>query len=682
MTSVNNHADNCDLSALLDLLGYTDAEFVSLCYKLGSGGKFTAKVARRCDAAIEMAAIPEGADVWFGVNPVRGPARTGKRGTSADITRLAALYADLDVKPGACPNLDTAHAIIGEVSAVLGTHPVAVTDSGHGLHPYWLLDDNDNAIELTEAEDLVTRFGRLVRAVASHHDCVVDSVFDLARVLRVPGTLNHKTPDHPVPVIAHRDIGEPLTLAQLRAALDEFGIGEQAAAGSVSERFSRQCLVNRVGKADEGHRNRTLFGAAKDAARQGDLDSQMVTALTDAATSAGLSVREVQDTITSARRSTPVSDASDSADEDPFDDEGPRVWRATDLKPSAPSSWLAQGRLPRAAISLLVGDEGIGKSLLWVWIAGAITTGKPLPEFGIPARDPAHVIVVVTEDDWSSTVRPRLEAVGADLARVSVVCTESDGSGAPTFPRDLHLIASADPVPALVVVDAWLDTVPSGLRVRDPQDARIALHPWKELAQITNASVLLITHTNRDKSADARDRYGITGELRKKARMTLYAQADAEGRLIVGPEKMNTARPLPASRFGIKPVQWFAPSDDEDGTVPVLRYLGASDRTAREHVADAAKGIGSDAEVDPRALWLYEHLTLAALAGEKVTPSSAVKAAKDEKDISRRTVYRQFDTLKDAGLAESIEGNGFPKTVTWQIIGAPDADGTTGTDDT
>ena len=366
------------------------------------------------------------------------------------------------------------------------------------------------------------------------------------------------------------------------------------------------------------------------------------------------------------------------------DDDMPRLWRATELHPSAPPSWLAKGRLPRAAISLLVGDEGIGKSLLWVWIVGAVTTGKPLPEFGIPAREPARVIIgAVTEDDWSSTVRPRLEAVHADLTRVSVVCIEPDGSGAPTFPRDLHLIASADPPPALVVVDAWLDTVPSGLKVRDPQDARRALHPWKEIATTTGAAVLLITHTNRDHSTDARDRYGITGELRKKARMTLYAQSETEGRMIVGPEKMNTGRPLPASEFVIEAVQHFDPTEDDDGTIAVLRYLGDSDRTAREHVRDSnTKGADAEEDGDPKELWLYEHLTLAGLAGGEVTPTSAAKAAKDEKDISRRTVFRQFAALKAAGLAESIDRGTFPRTTFWQIIGAPDPDGTAGSDGT
>lgn len=78
----------------------------------------------------------------------------------------------------------------------------------------------------------------------------------------------------------------------------------------------------------------------------------------------------------------------------------PRLWNATDLRPTTQPRWLAKNRLPRAAVSLLIGDEGIGKSLLWVLVITHITTGKPFPEFGIPARGPATVILVLTEDDW------------------------------------------------------------------------------------------------------------------------------------------------------------------------------------------------------------------------------------------------------------------------------------------
>lgn len=286
----------------------------------------------------------------------------------------------------------------------------------------------------------------------------------------------------------------------------------------------------------------------------------------------------------------------------------PRLWKATDLRPAEQPRWLAKGRLPCDAVSLLIGDEGIGKSLFWGWIAAPITTGKPLPEFGIPARPAADVILVCTEDDWSSTVRPRLEVAGADLTRVQVICTEDDGSGSPVFPRDCFLILEADPKPALVVVDAWLDTVSAGLSVRDPQQARQALHPWKEVATATGAAVLLLTHTNRVASPNARDRYGASYALRQKARLTLYAQQDDEGYLLIGPEKANSTADVPASRFTIGSRQYFTPTEEHDGTVPFLAYIGESDRTAREHVAASAEAGADEPGGNPAKTFIYDYL--------------------------------------------------------------------------
>ncbi len=330
----------------------------------------------------------------------------------------------------------------------------------------------------------------------------------------------------------------------------------------------------------------------------------------------------------------------------------PRIWRAPDLRPGTPPRWLAKGRLPLAAISLLVGDEGIGKSLLWVFVAAAITTGKALPAFGIPAREPGRALLVCTEDDWSSTVRPRLEVAGADLTMVDVICTEDDGSGAPIFPRDIHLIAAADPVPALVVVDAWLDTVSAGLSVRDPQQARQALHPWKEVATLTDAAVLLICHTNRTASTNPRDRYGATGELRKKARMTLYAQTDEDGLLVVGPEKMNTAAPIPASTFAITAVQHFPPTDDHDGTVPRLVFMGESKLTAREHLAANAEVGGEEPGGNPAKAFIHEYLMGQggeAHAGEVLKAGRAAGFNEQElKDARRRHRKPRIESRKAA----------------------------------
>lgn len=346
----------------------------------------------------------------------------------------------------------------------------------------------------------------------------------------------------------------------------------------------------------------------------------------------------------------PLQRHNDADNGNPADEYAlPRIWRADQLRPATPPRWLAKGRLPLAAISLLVGDEGIGKSLLWVFVAAAVTTGKPLPCFGIPARDPARVLLVCTEDDWSTTVRPRLEVAGADLGMVDVICTEDDGSGAPVFPRDIHLIAEADPAPALVVVDAWLDTVSAALSVRDPQQARQALHPWREVATLTDAAVLLICHTNRVASTNPRDRYGATGELRKKARMTLYAQADDDGLLVVGPEKMNTAAPIPASTFAIDAVQHFPPTEDHDGTVPRLVYQGESTLTAREHLAAAADPDATEPGGNPCQAWLRDYLVRnggEAHAGEVLKAGRVAGFSDNEVKHARRRSKPRIESRK------------------------------------
>jgi AAA domain-containing protein len=303
----------------------------------------------------------------------------------------------------------------------------------------------------------------------------------------------------------------------------------------------------------------------------------------------------------------PVTDDGRDRHHDDGPDDSPKLWSALDLAPAEQPRWLATNRLPRAAVSLLVGDEGIGKSLLWVLVVAHITTGKLLAGFGIPARDPGRVILASTEDNWSTVVRPRLEVAGADLSMIRVICVDKDGTGSPIFPRDLGLIRNANPRPDLVVVDCWLDTVPAALNVRDAQQARLALHPWNDIATETDAAIWLLGHSNRLSTGSVRDRYGATYVLRQKARMTIWAMQDEDGTLLAGPEKANGAVTTVASRFTIKPILCFEPTDEDDGTVALLEYDRFSDTTIREHVEAAAAAQASATtrgDANDAAVWL------------------------------------------------------------------------------
>jgi RecA-family ATPase len=88
-----------------------------------------------------------------------------------------------------------------------------------------------------------------------------------------------------------------------------------------------------------------------------------------------------------------------------------RLHRATQMDASEPVTWrLAPGNLAAGRVNLLVGDEGIGKSLWTIRAMSAISTGKPWGPFTI-ADHAAEVILIATEDGWSDTIRPRLERV-------------------------------------------------------------------------------------------------------------------------------------------------------------------------------------------------------------------------------------------------------------------------------
>lgn len=180
---------------VLDVLGYTPGEHVAICHKVGDG-PFQCAVGAPANAADYVDRLPPEADVFFGVNPVRG-LPPGQRGKAEDVTRLAALVVDLDAKPSGCGSVETAEVIVSDLAALIGEYPSVVVHSGGGLHAYWPVDDGHIGDDFTTAQAtaLLRRWGRLARCAADARNVSVDSVFDLARVLRVPGTVNHKRVD-------------------------------------------------------------------------------------------------------------------------------------------------------------------------------------------------------------------------------------------------------------------------------------------------------------------------------------------------------------------------------------------------------------------------------------------------------------------------------------------------------
>jgi hypothetical protein len=170
-------------------------------------------------------------DCWFSVQPIADRVETG-RGTARDVIGLRALYVDLDVKQGGMPSYDAARAVVGDLSAMLGVEPVAVVWSGHGVQPYWQIergpgtdwpDDPDDPCRARAAVTL-RRFGRLADRVAHVHGGAVDSVWDLPRVLRVPGTTNRKDEAKPAHTALDVGKGAPVSLDRVAEVLEDYDV--------------------------------------------------------------------------------------------------------------------------------------------------------------------------------------------------------------------------------------------------------------------------------------------------------------------------------------------------------------------------------------------------------------------------------------------------------------------------
>ena len=82
--------------------------------------------------------------------------------------------------------------------------------------------------------------------------------------------------------------------------------------------------------------------------------------------------------------------------------------------------WLWYPYLPRGKLTIVQGDPGEGKTTFVLAVIAALTRGDALPESG-QALEPLNVLYQTAEDGLADTIKPRLEAAGADCSRVLVI---------------------------------------------------------------------------------------------------------------------------------------------------------------------------------------------------------------------------------------------------------------------
>lgn len=123
-----------------------------------------------------------------------------KRPTAAEAAGMPGVWADIDVVGGpeqpankrAAPDREKAMEVAESI-----LDPTIVVDSGYGLQAWWLFDDvhlMSTKEEREAAARIALGWQTLLRFQANARDFSIDSTHDLARLMRLPGTINDKGP--------------------------------------------------------------------------------------------------------------------------------------------------------------------------------------------------------------------------------------------------------------------------------------------------------------------------------------------------------------------------------------------------------------------------------------------------------------------------------------------------------
>lgn len=145
-------------------------------------------------------------DIWISCCPRREILGGYRRGGVGDVLCIPALWVDLDFRHPlhAETNLPPDWLALVELQEEFcrsyEVDPTFVVHTGHGMQVWFLLKE---ALEVTDrrAAELMARWKASWAAVLKRNGYAApDSVYNLDRVLRLPGTLNLKDPDEPVKV--------------------------------------------------------------------------------------------------------------------------------------------------------------------------------------------------------------------------------------------------------------------------------------------------------------------------------------------------------------------------------------------------------------------------------------------------------------------------------------------------
>ena len=190
---------------------------------------------------------------------------------------------------------------------------------------------------------------------------------------------------------------------------------------------------------------------------------------------------------------------------------------------SEPVKWLWYPYIAIGKITLLQGDPGDGKSTMMMNFIAELSKGGATPD-GVAFGRPHKIIYQCSEDKASDTIKPRLEAAGADCRNIAFI-NEEVHSGL-TLDDERIRDAISECRPQLVVID------PIQSYIENDSDLQIAVRARKLMRRIGmwastfDCAIVLIGHLSKREGTKELYRGLGSIDLAASVRSVLHVERD------------------------------------------------------------------------------------------------------------------------------------------------------------
>jgi hypothetical protein len=289
--------------------------------------------------------------------------------------------------------------------------------------------------------------------------------------------------------------------------------------------------------------------------------------------------------------------------------------------------------LPKAALTIMDGDPGMGKSLVTAQLGAIVSTGERFTN-GEKARK-GRVLYLSPEDEPGRILRPRLEAHDANIRKIRFMNTPflMDEKGIEILRREL-IEHPAD----LVIIDPLSAFIPTSVDIYRANESRGFMRPLAMLARDLNISILVVRHMRKASAESAIQAGQGSMDFIASVRSGLVVighPVDPETR-VFAQSKANYSRKGPSITFEVV-------GFDRD-SVPKIKWNGVIPQTADDLMQSAKKSTA----VETCASMITDMLS-----GEKIKASEALERLRDA-GYSDRTI----DNAKKLANVDSGRGPG------------------------